>query len=254
MRNGSKNVILQARDLLLLRTLSDLRLLSRDQIAALSGFQSITRVNVRLAKLTRAGLIQRYFVASESGGRSSIYALTRKGSQTAQLPFQPLKWLPNSIIIGNAFAAHQLAINEIRVAASDSGRVPVIWKTLDEPIAESTKLIPDALIERQFDTEWRSLFLEVDLGTEALPTWTKKVQQYLQLATSGNFRDVVQADRFAVLVVANSDARSRQLRAHIAVLTQKLFWFTTLKTIKERGFWSPIWLRPVGDQQVPPGA
>ena len=38
MRNGSKNVILQARDLLLLRHLSDLRLLSRDQIAALSGF------------------------------------------------------------------------------------------------------------------------------------------------------------------------------------------------------------------------
>ena len=254
MTNGSNNLILQPRDQLLMKALSELRILTRDQAGALSGFHSTTRVNVRLSKLRRAKLIQRYFIAGATGSRCSVYALTRKGAQTAQLPFQPLKWSADSVIIGNAFAAHQLALNDVRIAMSEPGPTLALWKTLDEPISPTAKLVPDALIERKIDDMWRSMFLEVDLGTETLPTWTKKVRHYLHLATSGEYKTIIRADRFGVLIVTESEARLRLLRTHIARLTPKLFWFTTLNNIKQQGFWSPIWLRPEGDQQTPPGA
>ena len=254
MSNGSNNLILQPRDLLLLRALSELRILTRDQTAALSGFHSTTRVNVRLSKLRHARLIQRYFVAGATGSRCSVYALTRRGAQTVQLPFQPLKWSADSVVLGNAFAAHQLALNDVRIAMSESGQMLALWKTLDEPISPAAKLVPDALIERKIDDMWRSMFLEVDLGTETLPTWTMKTRHYLHFATGGDYRKIIQADRFGVLVATDSEARLRLLRTHIAKLTPKLFWFTTLNIIKQQGFWSPIWLRPEGDQQTPPGA
>ena len=254
LNNGNRQVVLQPRDHALLRSLAAFRVLRRDQIAQLAGFGSVTRVNVRLSKLRKAKLVERYFIASETGGRASIYAITRKGARAVEVPLQPVRWQPNSVVIGNAFAAHQLALNDVRIAATKEGKTSVVWKTFDEPLSPASKLIPDGLIEITTDGLWHSLFLEVDLGTEALPTWTRKVRQYLQLATTGEFGQVVQGNRFAVLVIASSEARLRSLRAHVAKLTSKLFWFTTLHIIKQRGFWSPVWLRPNGDQQVPPGA
>jgi hypothetical protein len=37
----------------------------------------------------------------------------------------------------------------------------------------------------------------------------------------------------------------------IAKSTDKIFWFTTLENIHRDGVWSPVWLRPEGDQRVP---
>lgn len=100
----------------------------------------------------------------------------------------------------------------------------------------------------------RSYFLGLDLNTEALNVWTRKIAEYLKLAVTGEFRTVIPHDRFAVLVVTADAARMHSLRQHIAKQTQKLFWFSTLDTIKRLGFWSASWLRATGDDRSPPGA
>jgi hypothetical protein len=94
----------------------------------------------------------------------------------------------------------------------------------------------------------------MDLGTETLPVWTEKVAAYLKFAVTGEYRGTVPHSRFAVLVVTDNDSRLAALRRHIAKQTQKLFWFSTLDTIKRQGFWSASWLRATGDDRSLPGA
>ena len=248
---------IQSRDLQVLKSLAKLRILDRDQISTLCGFHSITRVNLRLAKLKKSGLIMRYVIGSSTGSNRSIYTLARKGAEVVGATYAPPKWKPDSVVIGNAFVAHQLVLNDVHILASQIANEQTLsWSSPQESLSPSVKLVPDALLEiaDSNNQPLRSLFLEVDLGTESLPRWTKKVQGYLKLATSGEFRRIVHTPSFGVLVVANSEARMELLRTHIAKITRQLFWFTTLETIKQRGFWSDHWLRPAGDRQAPPGA
>ncbi len=253
MPAGNSNVFLQPRDRSLLRHLAERRLLDRDQIARLAGFASVSRVNVRLIKLRQAELITRYFIGTRTGSRRSVYAVTRKGASAISAEYTAPKWRPDSTLTGNSFAIHQLACNDIYLVAT-GGRTDLTWTTFGEPASKTINFRPDALIEQFEKGAARSMFLEVDLGTEPLPRWTKKAGVYIRLALSGAYKRLVQADTFAVLVVVEPDHRLRSLREHIAKQTPRLFWFATLDEIKQRGFWSPIWLRPTGDQRFPPGA
>ena len=56
---------------------------------------------------------------------------------------------------------------------------------------------------------------------------------------------------FRVLVVAKTEDRIRAIRALIARSTDKVFWLADIESIQRDGFWSPIWLRPTGDQRQP---
>ena len=93
------------------------------------------------------------------------------------------------------------------------------------------------------------MFLEVDLGTEALSVWEKKTARYLQLALSGEFQKRFRQPQFRVLVVTASERRLGNIRATVAKSTDKIFWFTTFENINRDGFWSPVWLRPTGNQR-----
>ena len=90
------------------------------------------------------------------------------------------------------------------------------------------------------------MFLEVDLGTEALPVLQKKIQLYLQLAVSGEFARIFSQPQFRVVLVLHSDRRLESVRALTAKMTDKIFWFSTFDNINRDSFWSPIWLRPTG--------
>lgn len=248
MTNGTDRVVLQRRDRLLLEKLGLLRLLDRIQIEQLAGFHSVSRANVRLAKLRRAGLITRYFSATATGSRRSVYALTKPGSAMVCVPDVSFKWRPDSILLGNSFATHQLALSDIYIGAA-AGQA-IRWRTFPTPLVPSIPLIPDALIE----TSAQAFFLEVDLGTEPLPVWSRKVTLYLKLAVSGAFREHIARPKFAVLVVTETNDRLEQLRRHITKQTQKLFWFQTLSIIQRQGFWADSWLRSTGETLSPPGA
>ncbi len=248
LTSGTDRVVLQPRDRLLLEKLGLLRLLDRRQIEQLAGFHSISRANVRLAKLRRAGLITRYFSATATGSRRSVYALSKKGAAMICVPDVSLKWKPDSILLGNSFATHQLALSDIYIDAATGQAIR--WKTFSVPLVPSIHLIPDALIE----SSTQAFFLEMDLGTEPLPVWSRKVALYIKLAVSGAFREHIAYPKFAVLVVTESNDRLEQLRRHITKQTQKLFWFQTLSIIQRQGFWVASWLRSSGETLSQPGA
>jgi hypothetical protein len=247
LKRGRDELIVQPRDRILLKSLALLRILDRRQIEQLAGFQSISRVNVRLGVLRHAGFIHRYFTSTSTGSRRSVYSLSKRGALEAEVPFAPVKWRPDSFLLGNAFVAHQLALNDLYIAASGNR---VHWQQPSQPLSPTIRLIPDAYIR---DAQ-RSFFIEMDLGTETLPIWTKKVSAYIKLAVSGLYRNIIPHTHFAVLVIATDDLRLESLRRHIAKQTPKLFWFATLEIIKRQGFWSSVWLRAAGETHSLPGA
>ena len=98
------------------------------------------------------------------------------------------------------------------------------------------------------------MFLEVDLGHEGRKVWKQKIDGYLRYARSGHFEQQFGLARFRVLVLANSERRLASIRSVAAQQTDKLFWFSTLSitnAVQNReGFWSPVWLRPQGDERL----
>jgi hypothetical protein len=244
--NDKTSLILQERDLKLLEALETMRAIDREQTKIVGGFSSTTRVNTRLLALTRAGFLRRAFI----GNRQAVYwlaATTRSEPSQREL----LRHEPTSL-----YLRHRLEVNKVHLllkyrTVPITGWWFVRWQSVTKNLSPAVPLIPDGYFEVRSAAGVRASFLEVDLGTEALPVFHRKVQLYLQLAASGEFSTLFHQPQFRVLVVANSARRLASLRQTIAGLTDKIFWLTTLESINHDRFWSAVWLRPTGDQMQP---
>lgn len=158
-----------------------------------------------------------------------------------------------TLLIGDPFVNHQLAVNDIHIAARFTA-IPEFkvlrFRSFSEPLTKAIPIIPDGYFEIETPLGVRAAFLEVDCGTETLKVWTKKTRLYLELAISGTFKKIFEQQQFRVLVIASSERRAESIRKTVLKQTQKIFWFTTLEQIKAEGFWSAIWIRPEGGQRL----
>lgn len=253
--NRRSGIILQERDRHLLSELGVMRIIDRETAKPVAGFHSTRRANARLLELTRAGLLRRFFIGSIAHGRKAIYTLSPTGSGIAAAKLGGIRRPSGRLVIGDAFVEHQSGINEMYVALKYRA-VPadvrlLRWHTFRQSISEAIKLTPDGYFELASAGGVRAAFLEVDLGTEALSVWQQKASLYLQLAVSGEFQNRFHQPQFRVLVVTGSERRLNNIRAVVAKSTDKVFRFTTFDNIHREGLWSPICLRPTGDQRLP---
>ena len=247
-------VVLQERDRHLLAELGVLRIVDRETAKVVASFKSTRRANCRLLQLTRAGLLRRFFVGSIAHGRKAVYTLSAKGANLVNSRFEGIHRPSNRLVVGDRFVEHQSGINQVYLAvkyfpAPDArlGR----WLNFSGSLSEAIKLAPDGYFElQQNGGAVRAMFLEVDLGTEALQVWQQKTAYYLQLALSGDFQKRFHQQQFRVLVVCDSERRLHNIRAAIAQQTDKIFWFSTFAFIQRSDFWSPLWLRPTGAQRL----
>lgn len=241
-------VLLQPRDRRLLSELQVMRVVDRELAKIVCGFHSTTRANARLLALTEADYLKRSFVGTIAGGRKAVYRLSTKGLASTQSQSTTGKSSYSEL-----FLEHQLQVNQI-YAWVKYRPIPVKscqfhrWITFNKILTKASPIIPDGYFEITHNSQIKSLFLEVDLGTEALRIWQKKIESYLRLATSGEFKSLVGQERFKVAVIANSQRRADSIRKVAAKSTDKIFRFTSLENIKTAGFWSPIWNKPTGDR------
>jgi hypothetical protein len=248
---GTDRMIVQPRDTRLLEEYAVLRVADCEQVKIVAGFGSTTRVNTRLLKLTRAGLLRRFFLGS-GGGRKALYALSEKGARLVGVPLRGPRRAQGAMLTADYFVEHQLAVNSIYCVAKFRA-IPVKgitfrrWIAFYEPLTPELRLIPDGYVEFLSSTGTTAAFLEVDLGTESLAIWKEKARKYLELAVSGAFRRAFGHDRFRVLVIANSERRQESIRKTIAAVTEKIFRFATIEIARTQ-FFAPIWLRPIGNQ------
>ncbi|HLJ27908.1 MAG TPA: replication-relaxation family protein [Candidatus Angelobacter sp.] len=252
--NKARPMILQKRDLEFFRILGrDARLVDREQAMKFAGFTSQTRINARLLKLTANGFLRRYFLGTFKGGSKALYTLSPKGAQVAEVQNRPVIRPKETLLIGDPFVNHQLAVNDVHIAArfTPVSQFKVLrFRSFSEPLTKVIPLIPDGYFEIGTPLGVRAAFIEVDCGTESLKVWAKKTSLYLELAISGIFKKIFEQQQFRVLVIASSGRRADSIRKIVLRQTQKIFWFTTLEQIKAEGFWSAIWFRPEGSQRL----
>jgi hypothetical protein len=248
----ARQVVLQPRDLRVLRLLGDLPYLTSEQLGAAAGFGSKTRVNERLRRLTLAGYLDRKLIGTISGGRQAHYWRTRSGAAVVGLVEQRVRKLGNTAT-AHLFLEHQMAINEValalRCAPLPRGVSLLRFARFSTPLSAAAPLIPDAYFEIQTSAETLACFLEVDRGTETLRRWLDKVERYLQLAVSGKVERLFQLPRFRVLVLAHTKTRCETLRRTTARRTLKLFWFASQQQLRMQSLWAPIWSRPASPEQ-----
>ena len=242
--NNRTTIVLQERDLRLLEALESMRVINREQAKVVAGFRSTRRANDRLLMLTRGGFLKRAFI----GSREAVYWLPGKiiqerGQKGSNMPNEP----------SALFLKHGLEINRVHLLVQYNS-IPVpgwwfaSWQSFQKPLSATLPLIPDGYFELGSSQGFRSVFVEVDLGTEAVPVLAKKANLYLQLAASGEFQQIFGRSQFRVLLVTTSERRLQNIRAAIAKVTDKIFWLGTLDLTSPDKFWSVSWLRPTGDQ------
>jgi Replication-relaxation len=199
--------------------------------------------------------LRRIFIPNPLLGQKALYTLSPKGAALvgARLPGLPLR---QSRFGASPFLLHRLAINEFYLTVKYRP-LPSLdmrlarWISFREPLTPAIPLTPDGYLEIVTVGMVRAMFLEADLGTESSLVWQGKTQMYIQMALSDAFTQLFRQPQFRVLVIATTDRRLRHIRTAVAKFTDKIFWFATFDEIKQRGFWSPVWLRPTGDQRLP---
>jgi hypothetical protein len=248
MTGNRQSHLLTKRDAELLTHLGLLRIIDREQAKVLGPFGSTTRVNARLLVLARLGLLKRFFIGTRVGTKKSIYALTAKGAAIAGQSYRRLRIRSDEVIGADPTLNHLLHINEIYIHIfKERERAGLgCWRTFVQPLSPTVKLIPDSYFELSALSQ--GLFLEVDMGTETSRVWKQKADEYIKLALSQDFRRLFDREQFRVLVVTNPPSRLEMILKAVRSQTQKVFWVTSFDAIKNEGFWSPIWRRPVGDQ------
>jgi hypothetical protein len=121
------------------------------------------------------------------------------------------------------------------------------WLGFHEPVAAGIRLIPDGYVELMTPGGITACFLEVDLGHESQAIWKRKAEHYLEFALSGKYPEHFGHERFRVLVLANSERRLHSIRKTVRDITQKIFWFATLASLRN-DFFAPVWFRPEDSQ------
>jgi hypothetical protein len=248
-------LILQERDRRLFSELATMSIIDRELAKVVVGFRSTTRANTRLLKLTRAGLLNRFFIGSVAAGRKAIYTLSKNGGVLAGAGYRRISRSHGKTLVGDLYVDHQVHINEVYCTAKfrplPLGTRFVGWKSFHGPLSEHSRLVPDGYFELHSSAGTPPMFLEVDLGHQSMRVWEQKVRQYLQLAVSGDFPRLFRKQQFRVLVITTSPRRLAKIRSVIAKQTDKVFWLSDFSTINRAGFWSACWLRPSGDQALP---
>lgn len=249
--NDGKLVILQERDMRLMRELGIMRVIDRDQAKVVAGFGSTTRANTRLLALTQAGFLHRYFWGSVGGARKSLYSLSPRGAALAGVPHRRPRRGQDQVIATDSLSAHQLEVNEIYCTVKYQplpiGTKFIRWVGFQEPVYGT--LIPDGYAEIEAIGKLLALFFEIDRGTEGREVWRAKVQAYLTYAASGQFAKQFGQPQFRTLAVVNSESRLTALRVATAALTDKILRFATTERVRRETFWGTIWQKPKGDER-----
>lgn len=254
MAGSSQRVaVLQPRDKKLLGELAVMRVIDREQAKTIAGFSSTTRANTRLLLLTQTGYLKRSFVGTISSGRKAVYRLSAKGLAIVSVESDGLNTTGKSSY-SELFLEHQMQVNQVYLWIKHKA-IPLAdcrfhrWISFTRSLSKASPIIPDGYFELEHQLVIKPLFLEIDMGTEALRIWQKKIDAYLKFAVTGEFNKIFGLAQFKVIVIAHSDRRAESIRKVAAKFTDKIFRFTSFEIIKSEGFWSAIWRKPAGDQK-----
>jgi len=236
---------LQDRDLELLRTVADYRLITTPQILKVFSDESRDGLYRRLQRLFHHGYLDRL---GTNPNAPMLYAIARRGSDVLGVSA--------GRGVGDRYVAHQLLVNDVRIALDHASRmhgVELAWL----PVVDGQPVRPDGYFSLRFqdlpDGRNRAFFfLEADRSTMTRERFVEKLRAYASWHDAGGHTRTLGIKTFRVLTVTPSKERvaslvtaTRSSAALAAMLGH--FWFTSVAlftTCPSSSILGAIWERP----------
>jgi hypothetical protein len=201
---------LTPRDRAVLKTVSDLRFASGDQLARvcfieddpLAQARAARRALLRLVKLDALARLPRRVGGVRAGSDGFVYYLGSVGQRLAvRYGWQPERRRRRSDLPGTAFLNHSLAVAELHtllIEADRSRRFELLELSAEPPCWRSyggigtqraMTLKPDSYVRLGVGEFEDSYFVELDRGTEGSKTIERKLGEYVAYAGAGIEQD-----------------------------------------------------------------
>jgi hypothetical protein len=257
---------LTSRDVEILKTVHEYRIMRGDQIQALY-FGSQSTASYRLSRLYQHGFLDRQFLPTLGGLASSptLYTLGRVGANVVHQALdagpENIKRPPGKKDLSPLFLEHLLKINDVRVAVTLAVRrnnyTLDVW--LDEATLKSdydrvsiqpsggrrreVSLIPDSYFSLQVPQGKAKFFLEFDHGTMTNNRFKEKILAYKSYIASGQYYSRYQTHSLRVLTVTIGPKRLVNLKKTAEEADGgAVFWFTILEDMTGETILDiPIW-------------
>jgi hypothetical protein len=197
-------VRLGRRDIDVLRSLNDLRLLTGAQVRRLhfEGSNAITQARKaraalqRLTELHAVIRLRRRVGGIRAGSEGHVYGLSGLGQAVLDLDRDGPRRHRRAPETKLAHQAHVLAVSELAVELTERDRTgacqieefqaePACWRWFSGLGGGSRVLKPDAYVRLDVDEFELTAFIEQDMDTESLPTITRKLNVYVDYWRSG---------------------------------------------------------------------
>jgi hypothetical protein len=196
---------IDARDLAILRSLYQLRLATSGQLQRLhvpdgTPATRARRTRAILQRLTRWELVVRLArtIGGRPGSTAHIYGLSGLGLAILEAPGPYGRRRRTIWETKPYFTRHVLAVAELCVGLTEVARSkptvdllafdgePAAWRKFIGPDGAPLTLRPDALVRVGVGDYEVSTFIELDMGSESLPTLQRKCLVYIAYWRSGN--------------------------------------------------------------------
>lgn len=198
-----------------------------------------------LARLKRDGLLQpleRQVGGIRAGSEGTIWALAPAGARIIHGDSKRRRFTEPS----DRFLGHQLAVADVHVLLAQHRRIeaiedievevePASWRRYQGPSGEPRWLQPDLSAQLTTSDFVDRYFIEVDLGSETLPTLIRKCEQYEEYRRSG-----IEQERFStfplVVWLFMDERRAERLEAAVkrsGKLVATMFRFATPATLTQ---------------------
>ncbi|WP_119072032.1 replication-relaxation family protein [Aggregatilinea lenta] len=253
--NNPPPMRLMERDIEILKTVHDYRILRGDQLQALF-FGSQSTASYRLSRLYQHGFLDRRFLPTLGGLASSpaLYVLGKRGVDVLRRVLdcgpKDIRKPPGNQELSPLFLEHLLQINDFRLAvtlaARNLGYTLELWlddyhlKANFDRVAIRTpqgqrrvvSLIPDAYCVLRVPQGRGCFFLEMDRGTMTNARFRDKVLAYKAYIASGQYEQRYGTRSLRVLTVTSGPKRLENLKKEAEqVRGGRVFWFTTSNCI-----------------------
>lgn len=255
-------MVLTERDREIIRAVHENRFLRRDQIERLY-FSTTAAANARLVALYQHRFLDRLYLPVELGSSQAVYALDREGAaliaREEQLHLSQVTWRRKHNRVEFFFLEHTVAVAELHVAFEVAIRerddvALSQWKReafltrekLADPEDDDRKLIvaPDAFLGLSLPHGKAYFFVEVDLGTETIERFRRKIIAYQEYWRSGRYRERYGHANFRVLTVSEGpDRLAHLIKLAGDVGARNMFLFALEREVSSRVL-GPIWFKP----------
>jgi len=258
---SSNNMVLQRRDIEILKAVFQFRYLTRSQIQQLFDMKSVTRVNIRLRKLFDNKFLDRYYRPTLVGSSEAIYTL---GINSCDFIAESLDVTNEEVkrrrrldqTSRSKFLEHNLRVNDFRISLvndlkANSGfelkkwqdardcEIKFKYRKAGKQILTSIK--PDGYFEFQYQNKLYSFFLELDLSTSSHAKLKEKLENYHQFKKNNLFKQKHGREIFYILIITKTAKRTDNLHQLANQFNSEIFWFTSIDRIPNNILLGQIW-------------